>query len=181
MITLEPETDLEAAIMADARWQRGAEWGQPRRAHPEGRIDAHIGEVLANIEREQPGREERAKLRLIALLHDTFKSEVDHSKPSIGGNHHASIARLFAERYVSDPDVLEIVELHDEAYNSWRSGRRNGDWKRAEARAQRLLERLGDRLPLFMAFYRADNASGDKDPEPMRWFDELAARSGTGS
>jgi hypothetical protein len=31
-----------------------------------------------------------------------------------GENHHAMIARRFAERYVDDPKLLDVIELHDE-------------------------------------------------------------------
>ncbi len=173
------ETDLERAILADPRWQAGARWGRPRPGHPEGEVGAHVGEVLANLDRLGLDPAARRKLRLVALVHDTFKREVDGSRPH-GEGDHAVVARRFAEGYTDDEDVLEIVELHDEAYRAWRTGRRSGDWSRAEARAVRLLERLGPRRDLYLAFYRADNAAGDKLAEPLAWFESLVRRGSPG-
>ena len=174
------EDELEARLLADPRWRRGAAWGAPRPGHPEGKVAHHVADVLANLDRQSLSADQRRTLRLVALVHDTFKGEVDESRPRVGANHHAAIARHFVERYTADPDVLEITELHDEAYNAWQIGHRRQDWAKAEARARRLLARLGDRLPLYLAFYRADNATGDKSAEPLEWFERLAATSPPG-
>jgi hypothetical protein len=117
----------------------------------------------------------RQKLRLVALLHDTFKGSVDHSRPRSGENHHAVLARRFAERYLDDEELLEVVELHDEAYNAWAKGERTGKWDAAEARARRLVERLGPSLAFYVRFYRADNDTGSKNPEPLEWFERLVS------
>jgi hypothetical protein len=160
--------------MADPRWLRGSAWGTPRPGHPEGAVAAHVADVLANLDRQRLAPATRRKLRLVAILHDALKAEVDRARPPAGGNHHAVRARRFAEAYVDDPDVLELVELHDEAYNAWLAGSRRGRWDRAGARGRALLERLGPRLELFLAFFRADNATGDKRPDPVGWFERLA-------
>ncbi len=173
----ELETELERQICSDPEWLEGARWGKPRPGHQEGKVVIHIAQVLENIDREPRSQGDRAKLRLIALVHDTFKYKVNHARPRSGANHHAAIARRFAEGYISDPEVLEIIELHDEAYNSWGLGARKGRWDRANARAGRLIARLGPLLPLYLAFYRADNATPSKSSEPLAWFEELAGRS----
>lgn len=178
--SIEGETSLEARLMADPRWQRGAAWGEPRPGHPEGVVATHIADVLANVDALGLAPEERAKLRLVALIHDTFKNEVDERRPRSGENHHAMIARRFAERYSADADVLELIELHDEAYNAWAAGQRSGAWAKAEGRAHRLIARLGPRLPLYLQFYRADNATGDKVAEPLQWFERLARGGSAG-
>jgi hypothetical protein len=136
----------------------------------------HIVDVLANIDKLGLQPDARSKLRVVALIHDTFKGEVHRNLPRVGTNHHATIARKFAKGFTDDLDVLEILELHDEAYNSWRLGASNNDWDKADARATRLIERLGGRFPLYMAFYRADNAAGDKSPEQLTWFEALSRR-----
>lgn len=176
-----PETTLERRIVSDHRWIAGASWGMPRPGHPEGEVRLHILEVLAGLERQMLDQDARAKLRLVALVHDTFKNEVDRRLPRSGENHHAVIARRFCEGFIDDLDVLEITELHDEAYNSWAEGNRQGDWAKAEARADQLIERLGSRLPLYLAFYRADNAAGDKRAEPLAWFERLAGDQPAGT
>jgi hypothetical protein len=169
-----PENDVERKMLEDPRWQDGAAWGSVRPGHPEGTVLAHIEEVLANIDLQDHEPRSRSRLRFIALVHDTFKREVDPQRPRSGDNHHALIARRFAERYTDDPDLLDVIELHDEAYNAWASGHRSQDWAKAGTRAERLLDRLGARLPLYLDFYRADNAAGDKSPEPLDWFHKLA-------
>ena len=168
------ETELEERIVRDPRWVAGASWGMPRPGHPEGEVALHIVEVLGNLDRQRLPACDRVKLRLVALVHDTFKREVDRTSPRTGDNHHAVIARRFVERFTSDLDVLEVTELHDDAYNAWSAGNRSGDWTSAMARAHRLIERLGPRLSLYLSFYRADNATGDKLTTPFQWFESLA-------
>ncbi len=110
-----------------------------------------------------------------ALIHDTFKYAVDTSHPRTGENHHGARARRFAERYLEDPELRELLELHDEAYDSWLAGQR--DPQRGERRAACLIERLGPSLPLHLAFYRADSATGGKSHEPLHWFESLLEES----
>jgi len=170
---LEPETELERRIMAEPRWQAGAHWGEPRPGHPEGTVLLHLVEVLANLDRFGLAPDVRRRLRLVALVHDAFKREVDRSRPRVGDNHHAVIARRFLAAFTDDEDVLEITELHDDAFNAWAVGHRHGRWAEAEARARELIRRLGGRLELYLVFYRADNATGDKRPESRCWFECL--------
>ncbi len=172
------ETPLEERICASEEWQQGAAWGQPRKGHPEGQVAAHIAEVLANVERHATSPEERANLRLITLIHDAFKYRVKIWLPTTGDNHHARIARRFAERYLEDQALLEIIELHDEAYNAYQMGERRDRWQDAEERALRLAQRLGASLSLYVRFYRCDNATGSKTPAPVVWFEELLRRRG---
>ncbi len=172
------ETPLEALICADPAWQDGAQWGEPRSGHPEGKVIYHIAEVLANVDRHATSPQERRDLRLIALIHDTFKYRVDRDKPKSGENHHAMIARRFAERFLGDRALLHIIELHDEAYNSWQVGARKGKWDVAEERASRLVARLGEALPLYVRFYRCDNETGSKSAESLRWFETFLQQRG---
>jgi len=164
------ETPLERGIMSNPEWITGVEWGIPREGHPEGKVINHIKEVLANIEKRDYPKEKREKLRLIALLHDSFKCKVDEKKPHSGTNHHAFIARKFAEKHSNDSGILDVIELHDEAYNSYLVGKRRNDWKRAEERAQVLIKRLGGNIGLFIEFYVCDNETGNKDQESLIWF-----------
>ena len=169
------ESEVEEKIVSDPAWQEGARWGEPRLGHPEGSVASHIADVLTNVDRHAIDQDDRARLRLVALVHDTFKYQVDQTKPKTGDNHHAVLARRFAEGYLDDPELLEVVELHDEAYNSWAKGVRSGDWGSAEARARDLLERLGSTLPFYLRFYRADNQTGSKSQQPLEWFEQLIA------
>lgn len=170
---LRPENELEREVMSSEEWLEGASWGVPRKGHPEGAIIHHIHEVLANVERKFGDSPMREKLRFITIVHDTFKNKVDESMPTYGENQHGMIARRFAEKYISDERILEIIQRHDEAYFAWCYGMR-GDWEKAERSAFNLMEILGDDLELFIAFYECDNETGDKTPDDVIWFKELA-------
>jgi hypothetical protein len=177
-LPFQPETDLEKRICMDPEWKKGAMWGKPRPGHSEGQVIYHIAEVLANVDRLASSDEERRDLRLVALIHDTFKYRVDPTKPKVGENHHATLARRFAERYLDDVALLEIIELHDEAFNSWRLGVLKGRWSEAEARAERLIARLGGSLWLYVSFFRADNQTASKKQDALVWFEQLLRKKG---
>jgi len=170
--------ETERTIAADPLFQQGLDYGRPRRGHPEGAIKYHIAAVIQNIDMWYAPSPSYRSLRLIALIHDTFKYQVDPTKPRTGANHHGTRARRFAEGYITDEPVLEVIELHDEAYNSWVAGDRRGDWERAAQRARRLIERLGDNLDLYRAFYRCDNETAGKQPNGREWFEELVQERG---
>jgi HD domain len=172
------ETDLEKLIAADPAWLEGIAWGKPRTGHMEGPVKYHIADVLANIDRQCPTEQDRRTLRLIALIHDTLKYRVDETRPKIGTNHHAHIARKFAERYISDLVLLDLIELHDEAYNSWRLGAHRNRWHHAEERLNNLLLRLGPALPLYVRFFHADSETESKDPAPIAWFEQFLKSKG---
>jgi len=167
-----PETDLERRIIADPAWQLGIAWGEPRPGHPEGSINNHVVDVLANIDAYAPAgdAEMRTRLRLVALLHDICKGEVGTDDPSEIG--HALRARRFAERFTDDETALEVIELHDVAYALWR---RFGGPRDAEARerAHHLVDRLGERIELYRIFYRCDTLTSGKDPAPLAWFESF--------
>jgi hypothetical protein len=176
LAAIAPETEVEERVVSDPEWREGAAWGKPRAGHPEGVVAAHVAHVLANVDRVAVDAADRERLRLVALVHDTFKHRVDHGRPRTGDNHHATIARRFVERYTEDPVLLDVIELHDEAFNAWAKGARSGKWDAAEERGRRLIVRLGDALPFYLRFYRADNETGSKEQEPLAWFERLAAR-----
>jgi len=169
---IKPETELENKIIADEDFIKGAIWGEPRDGHPEGQVIYHIGDVLKNVDKYSTP-ENREKLRLIAIIHDSFKYKVDDTKPKNEENHHAMIARRFAEKYITDNELLEIIELHDEAYNSWCNGDRDDKWDKAENRAKQLIKRLGQSINLYLAFYQCDNETGNKERDNFVWFFNL--------
>ena len=176
-----PETELERRIVSDPDWREGAMWGEPRPGHEEGAIVNHIADVLANIDADGVTGAERERLRLIALVHDVMKHRATGPRRALNG-HHGVCARRFATGLIEDEDLLDVVEWHDDAYRAWKLGAKRGRWDEAERRARELAERLGDRLGLYLAFYRADNATGSKSREPLRWFERLVgAEDGAGS
>ena len=172
---VKPENGIETAIVSDVDFIEGVSYGKPRSGHPEGKVIYHVKEVLNNIDKFYADDPDREDLRFIALVHDSFKHKVDQRKPKSGANHHGTIARVFAQKYSQDHKVLRIIELHDEAYNSWGKGARRDDWFGAERRANKLIDELltlGG-LGLYIKFYKCDNLTGDKEQENYEWFVNL--------
>ena len=171
---LKPETELELSIIHHPEFTDGLLWGEPRYGHPEGKVLYHIPEIYDNLDRISPPLSitEREQLRLITLLHDTFKYIEDKSFPRDWSRHHGILARLFAENYISDPLILDIIELHDEAYYSWRMEILEDEPEEASARIDILFDRLGSGLQLFYLFFKCDTATGDKTPAPVKWFEK---------
>jgi HD domain len=180
-LPFELETEVERRIAADPAWREGIEWGTARRGHPEGAVKHHIADVLANVEREATSAEERRRLRLAALVHDTFKYRAPEASARVGTEgHHGSVAARFLERFVDDEELVEVVRWHDEAFAAWLGLARRGNRRRAEERVRALVTCLGPALPLYLRFFRADNATEGKSPESVEWFARVvraAARS----
>lgn len=169
---LQPENPLEASFLEDAEFRRGLVWGVPRYGHPEGTIWAHIIEVNENIGRLPIDEETRATLRIICWVHDTFKHIEDKSSPRDWTKHHGVYARNFLARYLDDELLLNVVELHDEAYYCWRLEHLYNRLGEGEARLQELREKVGEYWQLYYLFFKCDTSTGDKNPAPLVWFEE---------
>jgi hypothetical protein len=167
-IDIEPETDLERQLLADDELRAGLAWGKPRWGHPEGSVAAHVAGMLAAIDLREPLR---ADLRVLALIHDSFKRQLQPDKPWSPANDHAQLARRFAERYLDDERLLAVLELHDEPYWLWRSSA-----ERDEA-LRRLLASIPDRV-LLARFVELDAASEGKDLSFLWWFRRELAKHG---
>lgn len=168
--------ETERAVVNSPAWRMGVMYGDPRPGHPEGAVLNHVNEVLVNVEKLYGHHTLIRKLRLIALVHDAFKFQVDSRLPRCGENHHGWYARRFAEQYTSDDEVLDVIELHDEAFNAWQNGVRDARWDKAERRVRLLIARLGAALPLYLAFFKCDNTTGSKEPAPLSWFHDCVSR-----
>jgi hypothetical protein len=70
---LHPATDLERRLLDDPGLQAGLAWGSRRRGHPEGAVGEHVAAMLARIPADDPLRDD---LRVLALVHDSFKASV---------------------------------------------------------------------------------------------------------
>ncbi len=169
---LQPETDMERRLLRDSDFCEGLRWGQPRFGHPEGSIYKHIQEVLRNIDALGVEGLTRKRLRLVAFAHDTFKHKEKRSYPRDWSKHHGMLARRFMQRYTQDEAVLDLLELHDEAFYAWRTKFLYGNPAAGELRLQRLLERMGEHRQLFYLFFKCDTQTGDKHQEPLKWFEE---------
>jgi hypothetical protein len=171
-----PETPLEAELAADPVLREGWAWGRPRSGHPEGSVGAHVGHLLETIDEWGETGTRREQLRLLALVHDALKFQVNHALPRTGENHHAMRARRFAEQHTGDEALLAALELHDRPYAIWRKLQRTG--KLDEKRWKDMLGRVPD-LGLFVRFVELDASTEGKRPEPLEWFrSELRRRNG---
>lgn len=169
-----PETELERQFIANPDYVEGLFWGKPRYGHPEGKVILHIREVLNNIERiPNLKTETRRKLRIITFIHDTFKYK-EHEMRKIAGrkdnNHHAFLAAQFLNNYVSDSSLVRLVQLHDEAYYCWKLLRFH-QMDHYKKKLNQLLLDLGDDLQLYYLFFKCDTKTGDKNQEPLQWFE----------
>lgn len=169
-----PETALEKAIIQDEAWIEGAFWGEPRPGHPEGKIIYHISEVLNNVDKVCTDKVLRQQLRIITLIHDTFKHKEEKTRPRKDWTkHHAVFAARFAENFISEQHLLDIIELHDEAYYAWGAFHYKKDEARAMKKLEALIQRVGiENMQLFYLFFKCDTGTGDKTQAPIKWFEE---------
>jgi hypothetical protein len=137
-----------------------------------------VADLLGMIDAWSETGTRREELRLLALLHDSFKYAVITPLPKIGRNHHGMRARRFAERegVLGDERLLATLELHDRPYAIWRGPTTIGQTF--------LLDRLAAKLPdhvLFLRFVELDASTEGKNPEPVEWIrSELGRRSAAG-
>ncbi len=132
---------------------------------------AHILEVNANIDRLPIDAATRRKLRIICWVHDTFKHIEHKGSPRDWSRHHSIYARNFLAKYTDDQLLLEVVELHDEAYYCWRLAHLYQRLTESEERLDQLRHRVGDYWQLYYLFFKCDTSTGDKNPAPLIWFE----------
>jgi hypothetical protein len=166
--TLSPTTDLEQRLLETPELRTGLAWGSPRWGHPEGSVGAHAAALLALIGDEDPLRDD---LRVLALLHDSFKAAVRPGERWSRDNDHAVLARRFAERFIRDERVLAALELHDEPYWIWRNAGAPADG------LVPLLERIPD-IELFARFVELDASTEGKNLSFLWWFRRELAIAG---
>lgn len=159
-----PENDVERALNAAPELRRGLAWGRPRFGHPEARVGLHVAAILRRIG-DYP--QLRSDLRLVALVHDSFKYAVRPGEPWSRENDHAMLARRFAERFTSDERVLCAIELHDELFWIWNNG---GD------DITPVLALVPD-VELYFRFVELDSTTEGKDPSLLWWIRHALARS----
>lgn len=163
---LKPETELEWTLLQHPDFCRGLMWGEPRFGHPEGKVALHVREVMDNVDQLDVDEATRRRLRLIALVHDAFKCDEDKDHPRDWSRHHSVLARRFLENYTSDKAVLDIIELHDEAYYAWRTIHLYKEVEKGMNRMQRLFDRLDGNLDLYYLFLNAIRRLGIRTRPP---------------
>jgi len=157
-------------ILADPRYQKNIEYGEPRSGHPEGKVKYHIAELEANLERLAPhgiSEEQYWNLRFLIHVHDTFKAVATPDEPIISPNSHAFLAKKFASEFVHDADLLNMIQFHDENFALWKQFAATGTYDRK--RFENLLETIQD-WDLFLMFLIIDGSTVGKDPNKTRWF-----------
>ena len=164
-----PYEQIFQQIVADERYLRNLDWGQPRKGHPEGTVRAHIEELEQNLKRlpVKFSAQEYWKLKILIHTHDTFKAEAKLGMPISDPRGHASLARIFLAEFCDDRDLLAMTQLHDEPYALWRmyQGKKRIDHTRFE----KLLESIDD-WNLFMAFLLIDGCMKGKSRDALHWF-----------
>lgn len=156
-------------IIADPRYLKNIEYGEPRSGHPEGKVKYHIAELEENLERLRAriSDEQYWKLKFLVHVHDTFKVDSVPDSPILSPNSHASLARKFASEFTSDSDLLNMIQLHDVNFALWKQFNATGSY--GIERFQLLLETIFD-WDLFLMFLILDGSTKGKDPEKIRWF-----------
>lgn len=192
---LQHKTAQEQFLLEQGALIEGLRWGKPRPGHNEGEVYKHVDFIWSNIDRltvpndglqhiavAKRGSAIWQTLRTIALVHDSFKYQVDPKQSKSGENHHAMRARRFAENFreIFDDQMLEVIELHDEAYNAWCKGNRDNKWEKAETRVAELYDRLNrtESLDLFTMFYTCDTHIGDIERHDWIWWKEYCRNRG---
>ena len=164
-------------IMADPRYLRNIEYGQPRAGHPEGKVRFHITDLEKNLEQMVHRGISPAvywKLKFLIHVHDTFKAEAERDVPSLHPRSHATLAKGYASQFVDDPDLLNILQFHDHNYYMWLDYSQNGSYDKAAF--QQLIDTIQD-WDLFLMFTIVDGRTRGKDISKLVWFiDEVKKR-----
>jgi len=157
------------AVTQDPRYLANLDWGEARPGHPEGTVRAHIAQVETNLEvlRHKLTDDDYWKLKLLIHTHDTFKAESERGVAITHPQSHASLARAFLATHCPDPDLLAMVQYHDEPFALYRQFESKGTWN--QDRFQALLKGIRD-WNLFLAFLIIDGCTPGKSREPLHWF-----------
>jgi hypothetical protein len=160
-----------AAVLADPRYQKNIEYGEPRPGHPEGSVKAHIAELEANLTALKPrlrSEDDYWKLMFLIHVHDTFKADAALPPVPIRSPHsHASLAVAFARNFTDDADLLNMLQFHDEGYALWLELKHEGHYN--SERFQAVLNAIQD-WDLFLLFTIIDGCTAGKDKSKTLWF-----------
>jgi hypothetical protein len=163
-------------IMADPRYQKNIEYGEPRSGHPEGKIKYHIAELEENLETlalRGISEEQYWKLKFLIHVHDTFKADATPDLPILNPKSHASLARQFASEFITDEDILHMIQLHDVNYALWKQFKATGSYD--VERLKNLLSTIQD-WDLFLMFLIIDGSTKGKERSKLIWFIQEAAK-----
>ncbi len=162
--------DVLEKIMADPRYLKNIEYGEPRAGHPEGKVKFHIAELEENLEKLVPrglSEEQYWKLKFLIHVHDTFKAESTPDVAIRNPKSHVSLARKFASEFIADEDLLNMIQLHDINYALWKQFKATGSYD--VERFDNLLGIIKD-WDLFLMFLIIDGSTSGKDWSKLIWF-----------
>ncbi|MFT4663674.1 MAG: hypothetical protein ACI8YQ_000187 [Polaribacter sp.] len=170
---LNPETTLERKLLTIPEFSNGLHWGTPRFGHPEGKILFHVKDVLDNVDKlSLPSQQDRERLRVIAMVHDTFKYQEGGGRhPRDWNMHHAVIARRFMENHSQDRSLLNIIQWHDEAYYCWRLSEIYRNPSDGKERLTKLIDQIGPDLQTYYHFFLCDTRTDGKNQAPIKWIE----------
>lgn len=162
--------EIIAQIRADPQYQNNIEYGEPRPGHPEGKIKYHIADLESNLEQlihRGISPEQYWKLKFLIHVHDTFKAEAERDVPPLHPRSHATLAREYASRYIADPDLLNMIQFHDQNYYLWVDHIENDSYDSEVF--QHLIHTVQD-WDLFLMFTIIDGRTRGKDISKLVWF-----------
>jgi len=161
--------DILERLIADPRYVKNIEYGEPRPGHPEGRVRHHIADLEANLEKLAPriSEEQYGKLEFLIHVHDTFKAEAIPDSPIESPHSHASLARGFASEFTDNADLLTMIQYHDLNFAFWKQFAATGTYD--IDRFARLLDAIHD-WDLFLMFIIIDGCTEGKDLKKLGWF-----------
>ena len=162
--------DILEKIIADPRYQKNIEYGEPRAGHPEGKVRNHIAELEENLEKlavQGISEEQYWKLKFLIHVHDTFKADAIPNLPILNPNSHSSLAKKFAAEFVNDEDLLNMIQFHDVNYALWQQHNRSGSYE--VQRLETLLGAIQD-WELFLMFLILDGSTKGKERSKLVWF-----------
>ena len=161
--------EIVSRVIADPRYLKNIEYGEPRSGHPEGKVKFHIADLEAHLKKLAPriSEEQYWKLRFLIHVHDTFKANAVPDSPIESPRSHASLARKFATEFTDDADLLNMIQFHDLNFALWKQFAARGAYD--FERFSRLLNTIMD-WDLFLLFLIIDSSSRGKDPDRVRWF-----------
>lgn len=168
--------DIVEKIMADPRYQKNIEYGEPRSGHPEGKIKFHIAELEENLEKlalRGMTDQQYWKLKFLIHVHDTFKAEAIPNSAILNSNSHASLARTFAAEFTADEDLLNMIQFHDLNYSLWLQFDSTGSYD--VERFNNLLDTIHD-WDLFIMFLIIDGSTKGKEKSKLSWFLQEVAK-----
>ncbi len=173
---IEVYTELEQMLVLDPEWLAGGLYKTERsRRFPGENIFFHTADVLGNIKELNLSIEIVSKLRLAALVHDSFKYQTKSNQLNKNQKNHAWLARDYLSRFTNDKSLLYLVAYHDYAkilYFNYLGALSRRDEQRVQAKINSFLDELNLRgiLELYIKFFYCDTNVDRKTQDPYDWF-----------